>query len=132
MNKICEEIIEDFNLFDDWEGRYSYLIDMGKKLPDMNDEDKIDENIVKGCVSKVWMIFDIVNGEIIIKADSDSQIVRGLVALILKIYNNQDISDIKNIDMDVVFSEIGLDKHLSPNRRNGFFSMIEKIRSIRG
>ncbi len=132
MENKQKELIDDFSLFDDWEGKYSYLIDIGKNLPNMPKDEKIEENIVKGCVSQVWMILTIKDNKIHLKADSDAQIVRGLIALLIKIYDGLDICEIKNINMNDIFSQIGLDKHLSPNRRNGFFAMVEKIQNLTG
>ncbi len=130
MQNKQKELIEDFSLFDDWEEKYSYLIDIGKNLPNMPESEKIEENIVKGCVSQVWMILTIKDNKIHLKADSDAQIVRGLIALLVKIYDGLDICEAKNIDMNDIFTQIGLDKHLSPNRRNGFFAMVEKIKNL--
>lgn len=129
-----QDLKENFLLFDDWEERYGYLIDLGKNLPEMKADEKMQTNLIPGCVSKVWMIYDIEEeeGEQVLKfqADSDAHIVRGLIGLLMAVYQGQPIERIKDIDIEALFSEIGLDKHLSPNRRNGFFAMVQKIRSI--
>jgi cysteine desulfuration protein SufE len=125
-----EDVKENFALFDDWEERYRYLIDLGRTLPQMDDDLKTDDNIVRGCTSRVWMVADTDGGVLTFKADSDAHIVRGLIALIMAAYQGQELSDIPKIDIEEAFKDIGLDQHLSPNRRNGFFSMVEKIKSF--
>lgn len=128
MVQRIDEIIESFELLDDWEDRYSILIDLGKKLPDFPEHQRIDENMVKGCVSKVWMVPKIENGIFTFDGDSDAHIVRGLVGLLHIIYSGQPVADLKKIDIHGIFEKLALNENLSPNRRNGVFSMIEKIR----
>lgn len=131
MTDSIQELAENFGFFDDWEERYRYLIDLGRGLPQMDEQDKVDENIVRGCTSRVWMVADIDDqGIFTFVADSDAHIVRGLIALLHTAYNGKLVSEIGQVDIDGIFSQIGLDQHLSPNRRNGFFSMVEKIKSI--
>ncbi|MDD3020000.1 MAG: SufE family protein [Alphaproteobacteria bacterium] len=125
-----EEIIESFELMDDWEDRYSLLIDLGKKLPELPAALHLDEFLVKGCTSKVWMIPEVRDGVFTFQADSDAHIVKGLVALLYIIFNNTPVSEIEFKDIPAIFSKLGLEQNLSPNRRNGFFSMVEKIRSF--
>ncbi|HNQ92512.1 MAG TPA: SufE family protein [Alphaproteobacteria bacterium] len=124
-----DEILETFELIEDWEERYRLLIDLGKKLPDLADELHRDEFLVKGCTSKVWMVPEIRNGRFYFQADSDAHIVKGLVALLYVIFNNISVGEIGAIDIDATFKKLGLDQNLSPNRRNGFYAMVEKIRS---
>ena len=124
------DIQETFSILDNWEDKYAYLIDLGRKLPAFPEEDKNDENLVRGCTSRVWMILNDKNGMIDIKADSDAHIVRGLIAIVIATYNGTPISQIGGIDMDLIFTELGLASHLSPNRRNGFFAMVEKIKTV--
>ena len=121
---------ETFSLLDDWEDRYAYLIDLGRKLPHFPDDQKIDANIVRGCTSQVWMLLSKEKGRLSIKATSDAHIVRGLIALIIIIYGDQEIESVNDIDVDCIFSDLGLSDHLSPNRRSGFFAMVEKIKSV--
>lgn len=124
------ELVENFALFDDWEERYRYLIDLGRSLPAMPDEKKTDEALVKGCTSRVWMhVTKQENGRFHFEVDSDAHIVRGLVALLLSAYQGKTAQEIAAIDIASAFSEIGLDQHLSPNRRNGFFAMVEKVKA---
>lgn len=125
-----EEILESFSLVDDWEGRYSLLIDLGKKLPDFPEHQRIEANLVKGCVSRVWMIPSITNGVFTFQGDSDAHIVRGLVGLLHIIYNRQPVTHLKTIDIKGIFGKLGLDQNLSPNRRNGLYAMVEKIRAF--
>ena len=128
MVQRIDEIIESFELLDDWEDRYSILIDLGKKLPDFPEHMRKDENLVKGCVSKVWMVPKIENGVFTFEGDSDAHIVRGLVGLLHIIYSGQPVADLKTVDIDGIFDKLCLKQNLSPNRRNGVFSMIEKIK----
>ena len=123
-----DEILESFSLIDDWEDRYSLLIDLGKKLPDFPEHQKTEQNLVKGCVSRVWMIPKIDSGVFTFDGDSDAHIVRGLVGLLHIIYNGQPVADLKTIDIKDIFAKLGLEQNLSPNRRNGLYAMIEKIR----
>lgn len=123
-----QDLAENFALFDNWEDRYRYLIDLGKELPPMPEELKTDDRLVKGCTSRVWMEPRVEGERFYFIADSDAHIVRGLIALLVAAYDGQALSDIGTIDIDVIFKEIGLDQHLSPNRRNGFFSMVDRIK----
>lgn len=130
MHKTAEELVENFALFDDWEERYRYLIDLGRALPKMEEALKTDENLVRGCTSRVWMDVHVKGGVFHFTADSDAHIVRGLIALLDAVYQGQNVADIAEIDIAQMFHDIGLDEHLSPNRRNGFFSMVERIRAL--
>jgi cysteine desulfuration protein SufE len=128
MAQHIDEIIESFALYDDWEDRYALLIDLGKKLPDFPENMRNDENLVRGCVSRVWMVPKIENGVFTFQGDSDAFIVRGLVGLLHIIYSGKPVANLKSIDIDGIFEKLGLLQNLSPNRRNGVFSMIEKIK----
>lgn len=129
MAQHIDEIIESFSLLDDWESRYSLLIDLGKNLPDFPEHLKSDENLVKGCVSKVWMVPQINEGIFTFIGDSDAHIVRGLVGLLHIIYSGQPVDSLKVIDIEGIFEKLSLVQNLSPNRRNGVFAMIEKIKA---
>lgn len=127
-----DELIEDFEFLDDWEDRYAYLIDIGKKLTALPDELKVDEHRVRGCTSQVWLIHQSQQnkqGEVIHKfaADSDAFIVRGLVAIVLSAYSGKTAKEIAEIQLDSLFAQIGLEKNLSVSRRNGFSAMIAKV-----
>ena len=128
MAQHIDEIIESFALYDDWEDRYSLLIDLGKKLPDFPENMKNDENLVRGCVSRVWMVPMVKDGVFSFQGDSDAFIVKGLVGLLHIIYSGQPVDNLKSIDIEGIFGKLGLLQNLSPNRRNGVFSMIEKIK----
>lgn len=128
MVQRIDEIIESFALYDDWEDRYAVLIDLGKKLPDFPENMRNDEHLVRGCVSRVWMVPKIENDVFTFQGDSDAFIVKGLVGLLHIIYSGQPVANLKSIDIDGIFEKLGLLQNLSPNRRNGVFSMIEKIR----
>ena len=124
-------IAEDFELFDDWREKIEYVLDLGKKLEPFPEEHRIDSNKVKGCQSQVWMVAvpDDVSGTLRIQADSDAFIVKGLIALLLRLYDSRRPEDIIANPPDV-FDEIGLGKHLSPTRANGLHAMINRIRQI--
>ncbi len=126
-----EELVENFSFFDEWTDRYRYLIDLGRKVPDLDDIHKTEINKVRGCQSQVWMVmsFDSETGAMSLAADSDSAIVKGLIAILLAMYNGASPQQVIKADIDATFSEIGLDSHLSPNRRNGFFSMVNRIKA---
>ncbi len=125
-----EELLENFLVFDDWEDRYRYLIELGKQLTGLADTDKREEFRIKGCVSQVWMTHRLEGELLIFEADSDALIVRGLVFVILCLYSHKTKQEILAVDIDHIFKSLELEKHLSVNRRNGFFSMVDRIKSI--
>lgn len=129
MTETLDDLIENFSLFDDWEERYRYLIDLGRTLAPMAEEKKTEETLVKGCTSRVWVFPSKDGDQYKFEADSDAHIVRGLIALLLSAYNNKTAKEIAATDIEESFKEIGLDQHLSPNRRNGFFSMVERVKA---
>lgn len=124
-----EELSENFALFSDWEERYRYLIDLGRTLPEMDPALRTDETLVRGCTSLVWMVLEIKDGRLCIQADSDAHIVRGLIALLLSAYQGRTLDEARQVDIEAQFRAIGLEQNLSPNRRNGFFAMVERIQS---
>lgn len=124
---------EDFQFLDDWTDRYRYLIELGEKLPPLPAEAHTEENRVRGCMSQVWLKTEIEPGppaRISFVGDSDSAIVKGLVALLTAAYSNQTAEHIIDFDLRGAFERLGLENNISPNRRNGFFSMVEKIRRL--
>lgn len=129
MAENIDELIENFTLFDDWEDRYRYIIDLGKALPHMDEDLKVDTHIVPGCTSKVWMVGHVENGRLHFVADSDAQIVKGLIAVLMLAYQDKSPDEIKNLNIDSLFEKLGLSSHLSPNRRNGFFAMVGRIKA---
>ncbi len=123
-----EELIENFELLEDWEDKYRYLIDLGNNLEPLPANLKTDEFKVMGCQSQVWLVPELKDGQLSFKGDSDAIIVKGLIAVVLTIFKGKSASEILSFDIDGVFAKLGLREHLSPSRRNGLLSMIEKIR----
>ena len=127
IKEIQEEIIEEFSMFEDWMERYEYIIDLGKSLPLIEDEFTTDANLIVGCQSKVWLHSEIEGGKIKFTANSDAILTKGIVALLLRVFNNQKPKDILDADLYFV-DKIGLKEHLSPTRANGLVSMIKQIK----
>ena len=127
IKEIQEEIIEEFSMFDDWMERYEYIIELGKSLPMIAEENKLDENLIKGCQSRVWLYSELENETIKFSADSDAILTKGIVALLLRVYSHQKPENILNANTDFI-DEIGLKEHLSPTRANGLVSMIKHIK----
>lgn len=127
IKEIQEEIIDEFSMFEDWMERYEYIIELGKDLPTINEEFKTDENLISGCQSKVWIHSEIKETNLNFTADSDAILTKGIVALLLRVFNNQKPIDILSADLYFV-DEIGLKEHLSPTRANGLVSMIKQIK----
>ncbi|MCE2613721.1 SufE family protein [Flavobacteriaceae bacterium D16] len=121
------EIIEEFSMFDDWMQRYEYMIELGKSLPLIDELYKTDDNIIKGCQSKVWVHAELEGDKLVFTADSDAIITKGIIAILIRAFSNQKPKDI--IDADTAFiDEIGLKEHLSPTRANGLVSMIKQLK----
>ncbi len=127
INEIQDNIIEEFLLIEDWMDRYNYLIELGSDLPQLDPKVKTDEYLIKGCQSKVWLNAEYKNGIMNFTADSDAIIVRGIVALLIKVLNNQKASEIMNVDLYFI-DKIGLKDNLSPTRSNGLLSMVKKMK----
>ncbi len=121
------EIKEDLDFFDDELAKYEYIIDLGKKLEEFNESDKIPANIVHGCTSQVWLTHEIKDGKIYFRGTSDAIIVKGLVYMILKIFSGLTIQELKEIDMDIVH-ELKLSEVITPNRQSGVIGMMKKIK----
>ena len=127
IENLQENLIEDFSFFEDWTQKYEYMIELSKTLDKMDHTLKNDENLIKGCQSKVWLNADYIDGKINFKADSEAIITKGIIAILLIVFNNKTPGEI--ISSDVSFIEkIGLKEHLSPNRANGLYSMIKQIK----
>lgn len=122
------ELIENFEVLDNWEDKYRYIIELGEKLTPLDDKLKTDDWKVYGCTSQVWLIPQKNGDNIIFQADSDAMIVRGLLAIVLLAFSNKSAKAIKAVEANDIFVKLGLEEHLSPSRRNGLFSMVEKIR----
>lgn len=127
IKQIQEEIIDEFSFFDDWTERYEYIIDLGKTLPLIDEEYKKDENLIKGCQSKVWLHAEKKGNQIVFTADSDAILTKGIIALMIRVFSNQTPESIINEDPYFI-NEIGLKEHLSPTRANGLVSMIKQIK----
>lgn len=123
-----EELTENFELLEDWEDKYRYIIDLGEKLPPLDEKFKTEEWKVRGCTSQVWLVPEIKDGIISFRGDSDAAIVKGIVSIVLMIFSNKSAQAIKEIAVENIFAKLGLEEHLSPSRRNGLVSMVEKIR----
>lgn len=127
ITKIQEEIVDEFAMFEDWMQRYEYMIDLGKSLPMIHEEYKTDDNIIKGCQSKVWVHAELEDDKLVFTADSDAIITKGIIAILIRVFSNQKPADIIEADTKFI-DEIGLKEHLSPNRANGLVSMIKQLK----
>ena len=127
IKEIQEEIIDEFSMFDEWMDRYQYIIDLGKSLPIIESKFKLDENLIKGCQSKVWLYSELENDMIKYSADSDAILTKGIAALLIRVYSGQKPNDILTAETRFI-DEIGLKEHLSPTRANGLVSMIKQIK----
>jgi cysteine desulfuration protein SufE len=127
IKEIQNEIVEEFAMFDDWMQRYEYIIDLGKSLPLIEERHKTDDNVIKGCQSKVWVHAEQNDGKIIFTADSDAILTKGIIGILIRTFSNQKPADILGANTDFI-DEIGLKEHLSPTRANGLVSMIKEIK----
>jgi cysteine desulfuration protein SufE len=126
--QIEQEIISEFSMFDDWMQKYEHIIELGKELPLIDEQFKTDDYIIKGCQSKVWLNAEIKDGKVIYSADSDAIITKGIISLLLRVFNNQAPQEIISAELTFI-DEIGLKEHLSPTRSNGLLSMIKQIKT---
>ncbi len=124
-----QEVIEEFRFFDDWMDRYQYLIDLGRRLPDFPDTDRIDSNKIRGCQSQVWFVADKRDGKLEFRAISDAAIVSGLIAVLLRIYSGKRPRDILDTPADFI-SALNLEAHLSPTRSTGLHAMLKAIQNF--
>jgi len=127
IKEIQEEIIDEFSMFDDWMQKYEYLIDLGKGLPQIEEKLKIEDNLIKGCQSRVWLDAKHEDGKIIYTADSDAIMTKGIIAILIRVLSNQSANDIANANLTFI-NEIGLKEQLSPTRANGLVSMIKQMK----
>ena len=127
IEEIQLELIEEFSMFDDWQERYQYMIDLGKSLPLIDEKYKTEDKLIKGCQSKVWLHSELKNNRIIFTADSDAIITKGIVAILIRVFSNQKPADILKADTAFI-DQIGLKEHLSPTRANGLVSMIKQMK----
>ena len=122
------EIRESFAFFDSWEDKYRFVIDIGRGLPELPGEYKIPENIVRGCQSQVWLLSELQDGKLRLRIDSDAHIVRGLIAIVLAAYQDKPPAEVRTFDIEALFAELDLLRHLSPVRGNGLRAMVARIR----
>jgi cysteine desulfuration protein SufE len=128
-----DELVENFEFLDDWEDRYRYIIDLGRKLPDFDEADKNEQNRIQGCTSQAWLIAEVSSDPepvLSFRADSDAHIVRGLLAVLLSIYSGRTAEEILAVDIKDVLRRLDFETQISPNRANGFNSAVERIRNL--
>lgn len=123
-----DEIIDDFAFIDDWDEKYRYIIDLGRRLPALTEAEHSEENKVRGCASQVWLAFDDVPGSVSFRGDSDAAIVKGLVALMISLFSGKTKAEITAINAEAKLAEIDLQEHITPQRSNGVASMIKRIK----
>tara|TARA_Y100001970_G_scaffold77700_1_gene98798 strand:- start:24720 stop:25145 length:426 start_codon:yes stop_codon:yes gene_type:complete len=127
IETIKSDIISEFSLFEDWMEKYEYIIELGKSIPLIDPKFKTDDNLIKGCQSKVWMHAELKNNNVLFYADSDAIITKGIIAILIRVFSNQNPKNILKSDTKFI-DEIGLKEHLSPTRANGLVSMIKQIK----
>lgn len=127
IKDIQEEIVDEFSMFDDWDERFQYVIDLGKSLPLIDPQYKIEENTIKGCQSKVWLHAEMQDGNVVFTADSDAIITKGIIAILIRAFSNHKPAEILEADTQFI-DAIGLKDQLSPTRANGLVSMVKQIK----
>lgn len=127
INEIQDQIIDDFNQFDDWMDKYALLIDLGNSLEPLDEKYKIPQNIIEGCQSRVWLNAELVDGKVIYEGESDAILVKGIVALLFQVLSGQTPDDIVNTELYFI-EKIGLKEHLSPTRSNGLLAMVKQMK----
>ena len=127
IETIKSEIISEFSLFEDWMEKYEYIIELGKSIPLIDPKFKIEDNLIKGCQSKVWIHAELKNKNVLFYADSDAIITKGIIAILIRVFSNQEPKNILESDTKFI-DKIGLKEHLSPTRANGLVSMIKQIK----
>jgi cysteine desulfuration protein SufE len=128
IEEIEKEIVEEFSLFDSWDDKYEYIIDLGKKLTPLEDQYKIDENRVRGCQSTVWLVADFRNGKVVYKAESDAVIVKGLISLLIRVLSGHTPDEILNAKLEFI-QQIGMTTHLAQTRSNGLLAMVKQMKN---
>lgn len=122
-----DDIAADFAFIDDWDEKYRYLIDLGRNLPALNDDEHSEDNRVRGCASQVWLVFENEGDTIRFRGDSDAAIVKGLVALMISLFSGRSAEEVRSLDAEAKLAEIDLKEHITPQRSNGVISMIKRI-----
>lgn len=129
IQEIENEIVEEFSLFDSWDDKYEYIIDLGKKLPVLEDKYKLDENKVRGCQSTVWLVADYIDGKVFFKADSDAVIVKGLISMLIRVLSGHTPDEIIQANLAFI-QKIGMTTHLAQTRSNGLLAMVKQIKNF--
>lgn len=122
-----DEIIDEFEIYDDWMDKYEYIIELGKDLPIIDDSKKTEDRLIEGCQSRVWLASDFIDGKMIFSADSDAIITKGIIGLLIRVLNHEKPEDIVKTELYFI-EKIGLQEHLSPTRANGLASMVKKLK----
>ncbi|HRN42762.1 MAG TPA: SufE family protein [Vicingus sp.] len=122
-----EEIVEEFSMFDEWMDKYEHIIELGKELPLIEEKYKTDENLIKGCQSRVWLHAELIDGNVIFTADSDAIITKGIIGLVIRVFSGHSPKEIAETELFFI-DQIGLQEHLSPTRSNGLLSMLKQIK----
>jgi cysteine desulfuration protein SufE len=125
-----EELVDDFEFLDDWEDRYRHVIDLGKAMPPLEDAFKVPATKVDGCASQVWLVPDVSGDTFHFRGDSDAMIVRGLIAVLTRLYNGIEVNNVRTVDAGGELARLGLNDHLSAQRSNGLRAMIDRIRGV--
>ena len=128
IQEIENEIVEEFGLFDSWDDKYEYIIDLGKKLPVLEDKHKLDENKVRGCQSTVWLVADYIDGKVYYKADSDAIIVKGLISMLIRVLSGHTPDEIIQASLGFI-QKIGMTTHLAQTRSNGLLAMVKQMKN---
>ena len=126
--EIEDEIVEEFSMFDTWDEKYEYIIDLGKRLPPLDEQYKKDENKVRGCQSTVWLVADYKDGKILYKAESDAVIVKGLISMLIRVLSNHSPDEIIEARLDFI-NKIGMMSHLAQTRSNGLLAMVKQMKN---
>ena len=127
IEEVQQEIIEEFSVYDDWMDKYAYLIDLGNQLEELDSKEKTDQNLIKGCQSRVWLVAEKNNGRLHFRGESDAVIVKGLVALLLRVVSDRTPKEIAENELHFI-DDLGLKQHLSPTRANGLLAMVKQIK----
>lgn len=128
INELQEEVIEEFSAFTDWMDKYQMLIDLGNELEPLDVKYKVESNLIEGCQSRVWLQCDLIDGKMVMTADSDALITKGIIALLIRVLNHQTPQDVRDTELYFI-DKIGLKDHLSPTRSNGLLSMMKQIKA---
>jgi cysteine desulfuration protein SufE len=129
IQQVEEEIIDEFSFLDTWDEKYEYIIDLGKRLPDLEDKYKVEENTVKGCQSTVWLVTNFENGKVLFKADSNTVITKGLISMLVRVLSGHTPDEIINAKLEFI-DRIGMTTHLAQTRANGLLAMVKKMKAF--